>query len=144
VAVLNGLKATVGLPHRSAVDNGPEFISKALDAWAYRNGVALECSRPGKPTDNAFVESSNGHFRQEHLDQRWFASLEEARQIIEAWRIEYNTERPHQALRYGTPTTWELPKEAADERIGWTISGFRSGRPDLVVGLRCQLLAHDG
>jgi len=118
VAVLDRLKATVGLPKRLAVDNGPEFISKALDAWAYRNGVALEFSRPGKPTDNAFVESFNGHFRQECLDQHWFASLEEARQIIEAWRIEYNTERPHQALKYGTPTefaaTWGPPREAAD------------------------------
>ncbi len=94
VAVLDGLKATIGVPKRLAVDNGPEFISKALDAWAYRNGVTLEFSRPGKPTDNAFVESFNGHFRQECLDQHWFASLEEARRIIEAWRIEYNTERP--------------------------------------------------
>ena len=118
VAVLDRLKATVGLPKRLAVDNGPEFISKALDAWAYRNGVQRECSRPGKPTDNAYVESFNGHFRQECLDKHWFASLEEARQVIEAWRIEYNTERPHQALKYGTPTdfaaAWELPEEAAD------------------------------
>jgi len=69
VAVLDHMKATVELPQRLAVDNGPEFISKALDAWAYRNGVALEFSRPGNPTDNAFVESFNGHFRQECLDQ---------------------------------------------------------------------------
>src|SRR3954447_8077962 len=103
VAVLDRLKATVGLPERLAVDNGPEFISKALDAWAYRNGVALEFSRPGKPTDNAFVESFNGHFRQECLDQHWCASLEEARQIIEAWRMEYNTERPHRSLGQRTP-----------------------------------------
>jgi len=74
VAVLDRLKATVGLPKRLAVDNGPEFISKALDAWAYRNGVTLEFSRPGKPTDNAYVESFNGHFRAECLDQHWFAS----------------------------------------------------------------------
>ncbi len=74
VAVLDSVKATVGLPERLAVDNGPEFISKALDAWAYQNGVALEFSRPGKPTDNAFVESFNGHFRAECLDQHWFAS----------------------------------------------------------------------
>ncbi len=104
VAVLDRLKA-MGLPARLAVDNGPEFISKALDAWAYRNGVQLEFSRPGKPTDNAFVESFNGHFRQECLDQHWFASLEEARQIIEAWRIEYNTERLHRALGQRTPAT---------------------------------------
>jgi putative transposase len=118
VAVLDRLKATIGLPKRLAVDNGPEFISKALDTWADQHGVQLEFSRPGKPTDSAFVESFNGHFRQECLDQHWFASLEEARQIIEAWRIEYNTERPHQALKYGTPAefaaAWEPPNEAAD------------------------------
>ena len=102
VAVLDRLKAG-GMPRRLAVDNGPEFISKALDAWAYRNGVQLEFSRPGKPTDNAFVESFNGHFRQECLNQHWFASLEEARQVIEAWRVEYNTERPHRALGQRTP-----------------------------------------
>lgn len=102
VAVLDRLKAD-GLPKRLAVDNGPEFISKALDAWAYRNGVQLEFSRPGKPTDNAFVESFNGHFREECLNQHWFASLEEARQIIEEWRIEYNTEQPHRALGQRTP-----------------------------------------
>jgi putative transposase len=118
VAVLDRLKATIGLPKRLAVDNGPEFISNALDTWADQHGVQLEFSRPGKPTDSAFVESFNGHFRQECLDQHWFASLEEARQIIEAWRIEYNTERPHQALKYGTPAefaaAWEPPNEAAD------------------------------
>jgi putative transposase len=117
VAVLDRLKAS-GLPKRLAVDNGPEFISKALDAWAYRTGVTLEFSRPGKRTDNAFAESFNGHFRAERLDQHWFASLEEARQIIEAWRIEYSTERTHQALKYGPSAafaaSWEEPKEVAD------------------------------
>ena len=98
---------TVGVPQRIAIDNGPEFISKALDAWAYRHQVQLEFSRPGKPTDNAFAESFNGHFRAECLDCHWFASLEEARQTIEAWRIEYNTERPHRALGQQTPAAWE-------------------------------------
>ncbi|MDP9354570.1 MAG: IS3 family transposase [Chloroflexota bacterium] len=106
VAILEGLKRTVGVPERIAIDNGPEFISKALDAWAYQNGVQLEFSRPGKPTDNAFAESFNGHFRAECLDQHWFASLEEARQIIEAWRVEYNTEHPHRALQQQTPGAW--------------------------------------
>jgi putative transposase len=119
VAVLEGLKQTVGLPQRIAVDNGPEFISKALDAWAYRNGVQLEFSRPGKPTDNGFAESFNGHFRAECLDQHWFASLEEARQVIEAWRVDYNTERPHRALRHQTPAAaeaaWEQPQERPAE-----------------------------
>lgn len=103
VAVPDRLKATVGLPQRLAVDNGPEFISTALDAWAYRNGVPHEFSRPGKPTDNAFVESFNGHVREEWLDQPWVASREEARQISEAWRIEYHTERSHRSLKQPPP-----------------------------------------
>jgi len=111
VGVLERLKRTTGTPARVAIDNGPEFISKALDAWAYRNGVQLEFSRPGKPTDNAFVESFNGHFRAECLDCHWFASLEEARQTIEAWRIEYNTERPHRALGQATPAAWMTARE---------------------------------
>lgn len=106
VAVLERLKQTMGTPERIAIDNGPEFISKALDAWAYRHRVQLAFSRPGKPTDNAFAESFNGHFRAECLDQHWFASLEEAQQTIEAWRIEYNTERPHRALGQETPMAW--------------------------------------
>jgi len=122
VAVLERLRETIGAPQRIAIDNGPEFISKALDAWAYQHGVRLEFSRPGKPTDNAFAESFNGRFRDECLNQHWFASLEEARQIIEAWRVEYNTERPHRALGHQTPAAaaaaWanapEGAKEAAD------------------------------
>jgi putative transposase len=106
VAILERLKGTIGRPQRIAIDNGPEFISKTLDAWAYRNGVQLEFSRPGKPTDNAFAESFNGRFRDECLDQHWFASLEEVRQTVEAWRIDYNTVRPHRALRQQTPAAW--------------------------------------
>lgn len=118
VAVLERLKGAIGMPQRIAIDNGPEFISKALDAWAYRNGVRLEFSCPGKPTDNAFAESFNGRFRDECLNQHWFASLEEARQVIEAWRVEYNTERPHRSLRQQTPAAaaaaWTPVLEAAD------------------------------
>ena len=106
VAILEELRRTTGVPRRLAIDNGPEFISKALDAWAYRHGVQLEFSRPGKPTDNAFAESFNGRFRDECLDQHWFASLEEARRVIEAWRVEYNTERPHRSLGQQTPAAW--------------------------------------
>jgi putative transposase len=117
VAVLERLRGTGGLPQRIAIDNGPEFISKALDAWAYRNGVRLEFSRPGKPTDNAFAESFNGHFRAECLDQHWFASLEEARTTIEAWRVEYNTERPHRALKQQTPAAWEADWEPVGSHV---------------------------
>ncbi len=105
VTLLDRMRSTVGVPQRIAIDNGPEFISKALDAWAYQNGVQLEFSRPGKPTDNAFAESFNGRFRDECLNQHWFASLEEVRQTVEAWRIEYNTERPHRALGQQTPSS---------------------------------------
>jgi putative transposase len=118
VAVLARLKRTIGLLQRIAVDNGPEFISKALDAWAHRNDVKLEFSRPGKPTDNAYVESFNGHFREECLNQHWFETLAEPREMIEAWRLDYNTERPHRALGQQAPAAvqadWELLNKAAD------------------------------
>jgi putative transposase len=116
--VLEHLKRTVGRPERIAIDNGPEFISKALDAWAYQNKVQLEFSRPGKPTDNAFAESCNGHLRAECLDGHWFASLEEARQTIEAWRIDDTTERPHRALGQAPPTAWMTAREQLLEAAG--------------------------
>jgi putative transposase len=101
--VLDRIAPVYGLPKLIQVDNGPEFISKALDGWAYQNGVKLEFSRPGKPTDNAYIESFNGKFRAECLDQHWFASLQEARRLIERWRIHYNEVRPHSALGHLTP-----------------------------------------
>jgi putative transposase len=118
VAVLERLKQTVGRPARIGIDNGPEFISKALDAWAYQNGVQLEFSRPGKPTDNAFAESFNGRFRDECLNQHWFTSLEEVRQTVEAWRLDYNMERPHRALGQQTPAAWEATWAPAQKAPG--------------------------
>jgi putative transposase len=118
VTLLDRLRSTVGVPLRIAIDNGPEFNSKALDAWAYQNGVQLEFSRPGKPTDNAFAESFNGRFRDECLNLHWFASLEEVRQTVEAWRIEYNTERPHRALGQQTPAAWEAAWAPAQKAPG--------------------------
>ncbi len=103
VEALDRLLAAGQRPQMLSIDNGPEFISKALDAWAYRQGVRLEFSRPGKPTDNAFIEAFNSRFRDECLNVHWFASLEEARTTIEAWRVDYNTERPHGALGQQTP-----------------------------------------
>jgi putative transposase len=103
VAVLERFKET-GLPQTIKVDNGSEFISKVLDAWAHRHGVKLEFSRPGKPTDNAFIESFNGRLRQECLNQNWFTSLAEARQTVEAWRQDYNEYRPHSSLDQKTPS----------------------------------------
>jgi putative transposase len=118
VTLLDRLRSTLGVPQRIAIDNGPEFISKALDAWAYQNGVQLEFSRPGKPTDNAFAESFNGRFRDECLNLHWFASLEEVRQTVEEWRIEYNTERPHRALGQQTPAAWEAAWAPAQKAPG--------------------------
>jgi putative transposase len=91
------------MPERIQVDNGSEFISKALDLWAYDNRVTLDFSRPGKPTDNPFIESFNGSFRDECLNAHWFLSLEDAREKIEAWRQEYNSFRPHSSLGGRTP-----------------------------------------
>ena len=78
-----------GAPRTIRVDNGPEFVSKALDRWAYESAVTLDFSRPGKPTDNAFVESFNGRLRDECLNTHWFLSLADARTKIEAWRRDY-------------------------------------------------------
>lgn len=92
-----------GIPKTIKVDNGPEFISKEVDLWAYSHKVELDFSRPGKPTDNAFIESFNGRFRQECLNQHWFLSLEDAELKIKAWSEDYNKERPHSSLGNMTP-----------------------------------------
>lgn len=92
-----------GLPKVLCVDNGPEFAGKELDKWAHHNRVKLCFSRPGKPTDNALIETFNAKVRVECLDQNWFESLNEARRQIEQWRREYNQERPHSSLNNLTP-----------------------------------------
>lgn len=103
VRMLDGAAQERGLPEAIQVDNGPEFISRAVDQWAYAHSVALHFIDPGKPVQNAFIESFNGKFRDECLNQNWFVTLDEARRIIEAWRIDYNKVRPHSSLRYLTP-----------------------------------------
>jgi putative transposase len=106
VEVMARISSIRGAPRTIRVDNGPEFISKALDRWAYENGVTLDFSRPGKPTDNAFVESFNGRLRDECLNTHWFLSLEDARAKIEAWRRDYNESRPHTSLGWLTPVEY--------------------------------------
>jgi putative transposase len=103
VRVLDRLAETTGLPDTLVMDNGPEFSGRALDRWAYARGVQLRFIRPGKPIENAFVESFNGKFRDECLTEHWFASVAEARALIDAWRVDYNTLRPHSALHGATP-----------------------------------------
>jgi putative transposase len=93
-------------PARIKVDNGTEFTSKSLDAWAYWNRVKLDFSRPGKPGDNAHIEAFNSIVRRECLSQHWFSDLEDARRILEAWRREYNEVRPHGALGREAPARY--------------------------------------
>ena len=101
--VLTRLSLTHGLPDVIQVDNGPEFTSKALDQWAYENGIRLDFIRPGKPVENAFIESFNASLRKECLNAHWFQTLEEAQSKIERWRREYNEDRPHSSLGNLTP-----------------------------------------
>jgi putative transposase len=103
VRVLDRLGDLRGLPEVLVTDNGPEFAGQALDVWAYERGVKLHFIQPGKPIQNAFVESFNGKMRDECLNEHWFRSLSEARQTIEAWRRDYNEVRPHSSLANRTP-----------------------------------------
>lgn len=103
VQVLNRLKLTRKLPKIIICDNGPEFISQVLDQWAYENKVEIKFIEPGNPVQNAFIESFNGRFRDECLNQHWFLNLENAKSIIEEWRVDYESDRPHSSLNYKTP-----------------------------------------
>jgi putative transposase len=90
-------------PQQITLDNGPELTSRWFDQWADQNGIALDYIEPGKPVQNAVMESFNGRFRDECLNSHWFTSLEDARRTIEAWRLDYNQQRPHSSLGYRTP-----------------------------------------
>jgi len=103
VRVLERLAITHGLPETIVVDNGPEFTGTALDAWANQHGVQLHFIDPGKPTQNSYVESFNGKFRDECLNLHWFSDLSDAKKAIEEWRVEYNEVRPHSSLKNATP-----------------------------------------
>lgn len=103
VRVLECLAEMRGLPKVITVDNGPEFAGRTLDAWADARGVTLHFIRPGKPVENAYIESFNGKFRDECLNENLFTSLFEARHRIELWRLDYNRVRPHSSLGGETP-----------------------------------------
>jgi putative transposase len=103
VRVLDGLQQQRPLPERIVVDNGPEFTSEALDIWASEVGLELHFIDPGKPNQNAFIESFNGIFRNECLNENWFRDLADAREKIGAWRWQYNHYRPHGSLKDQTP-----------------------------------------
>lgn len=93
-----------GAPRSITVDHGPEFTSIALEEWAYRHGIKLDFIRPGKPTENSYIESFNGRLRDECLNVHQFVSMDDARAKIEAWRIDYNRHRPHSSLGNLTPS----------------------------------------
>ena len=115
VTVLTRLAAQRGAPTRLWCDRGSEFCSQIVDLWAYHHQVRLDFSRPGRPTDNAHVESFNATLRRECLNAHWFESLQEAKERIEAWRREYNESRPHRALQDRTPE--EFAKRVAENHL---------------------------
>jgi putative transposase len=122
VDILNRLKYEQNeIPKRIQVDNGSEFISKNLDQWAYANNITLDYSRPGKPTDNPFIESFNGSFRDECLNSNWFLSLLDAKHKIEQWRRDYNEFRPHSSLNDLTPN--DVHSEQSKSPISLLLTG---------------------
>ena len=117
IRVLDWLKLIQGLPETIIVDNGPEFTSRAMLSWAQENQVKLHFIDPGKPMQNAYIESFNGRLRDECLNQHWFRDLREARQIIETWRQDYNQERPHSSLKHLTPQAFKQAYENKNENL---------------------------
>ena len=96
--MLDAVVAEKGCPEMITVDNGPEFSCQHFDEWADKLGIKIDFIRPGKPTENGYIESFNGKLRDECLDSNWFSSLADAREVVETWRREYNEERPHSSL----------------------------------------------
>ncbi len=130
VEVLERFSEKRGLPERIFLDNGPEFVCKALDLWAYENKVTLDFSRPDKPTANALIESFNGRFRDECLNVNWFSSLEDAKAKIETWRRDYNVSRPHTSLGNRTPREFARYHQAKTSAGGY----LRGPNPHILAG----------
>ena len=133
VRILDQICLKRGYPRVIRTDNGSEFTSKAMLNWAYERGVTLRLIEPGKPTQNAFIESFNVRFRDECLNEElrsipagWFLDLADAREIIEAWRIDYNTSRPHSASGYATPE--EFTSSLQGHAPGEMITSARPGQ----------------
>ena len=118
VMTLERICGEAGYPRTIRVDQGSEFISRDLDLWAYTNGVILDFSRPGKPTDNAFIEAFNSKFRAECLNAHWFMTLDDARSKMEDWRRYYNEERPHSGIGQMTPILLHKPNGASSPPLG--------------------------
>jgi len=134
--VLNEVVRQRGIPTSIRVDNGTEFTSKAMDQWAYWHGVTLDFSRPGKPTDNGLIEAFNGRLRAECLNEHWFLNVADAQEKLEAWREDYNGQRPHGSLENMTPEEFaqrsgNLLSIGSDERPDDTADGPQEEGPDL-------------
>jgi len=132
VAVLERLRDLRGLPSSITVDHGPEFEGQVLDAWAYKRNVRLAFIRPGKPVDNCYIESFNGRLRDECLNEHWFMNMQHARSMIETWRVEYNTERPHSSLDDQTPEEFRdaHPSRRSADRVREDLKNPVSLTPD--------------
>ncbi|MBZ0254227.1 MAG: integrase core domain-containing protein, partial [Candidatus Methylomirabilis sp.] len=130
VQILEHLRESRGPPEELTVDNGPEFTCRAMDAWAYERGVKLRFIDPGRPVQNAYIESFNGKFRDECLNQHWFLGVQDARVKIELWREDYNRARPHTSLGGATPeefskaATLRSPPAPCAPRPGPTAPGL--------------------
>ena len=118
VEVLNRLVRQRGAPKFLFADNGAEFTGHLVDLWAYHHNVQIDFSRPGKPTDNAFIETFNGSLRDECLNLHWFDNLAEAKRLIEAWRIDYNVSRPHMGIGNIPPREYALQVKLLEKNTG--------------------------
>jgi putative transposase len=141
VAMLDDAASARGYPDMLVVDNGPELRGRDLDRWAHEKGVKLFFIDPGKPMQNGSIESFNGRFREECLDQSWFTSLAEARRIIEAWRLDYNQQRPHTSLRMATPAAFAAARPFAKQPRLPAPDPDTAPPPDAVAALSAPMLS---
>ena len=130
-----------GYPDMLVVDNGPELRGRDLDRWAYEHSVKLFFIDPGKPMQNGSIESFNGRFREECLDQCWFTSLAEAERIIEAWRLDYNLRRPHTSLRMRTPAAFAAARPFVKRQQPATAVSDTAPPPEAVAAIGASMLS---
>jgi putative transposase len=127
---LEEIIAARGIPQAIQVDNGSEFTSNHFDAWAYLRGIQIDFIRPGKPVENAFIESFNGRLRDECLNSHWFQGLDDARRTIHDWRRDYNERRPHSALGDRSPSEFAAELLGLDPEAPWNEPRRSSPRLD--------------
>jgi putative transposase len=141
VGLLENVARERGYPDMLVVDNGPELRGRDLERWAHENGVKLFFIDPGKPMQNGSIESFNGRFREECLDQSWFTSLAEARRVIEAWRLDYNQHRPHTSLRMRTPAAFAAARPFIKQQPPATAASDTAPPPEPVAAISTPVLS---